>query len=283
MKKKIIKTLLLIFLTLAVFKPLVIAQEATDSAISDDDVKEKIKEKLEEVIDKSLDDVKGAIEERIIKKYYGYTGDVKSVTDSTIVIASPAGDKEVEVASQAALLKVMSGEGKSTIELADIETGDFVLVIGLKKDGDLLLGKRVIISDSPTSPTERKILNGKVKEIDDQKISFGSNGDKNTITISKNTVLKVNGKEKPLVDDIQIGDFLYSVVTLDEDGDIDEVKQVLILPGEANPAAEENEVEASPDTENEDSDAEEESNAEDDESADSNTEEDKEETSTEDE
>jgi hypothetical protein len=56
----------------------------------------------------------------------------------------------------------------------------------------------------------------------------------------------VVGINKPSVDDIQIGDQLITIVTLDKNDKIDLVKTILVVPGKANPAAVENEIEATP-------------------------------------
>jgi hypothetical protein len=241
MKKTILNLLIIFCLCLFLAKPLS-AQEATDSAVSDE-VKQKIKQKLEEVVDKTLENVKGVIKENVSQKIYGYTGNVIDINDSVLTLKSGVVEKKVEIASEAAILKVITGEGRSSIKADEIEENDFVLAMGNMKEENLLLGRRLIISEQPAPAPLRKVLSGKVQEIDGSRLTFSTDEDEQQIEVGKNTVLKVNGLEDPDVEDIIIGDLIYVIAQYDEDNKLDRIKSVLVMPGKANPAAEENEME----------------------------------------
>ena len=63
------------------------------------------------------------------------------------------------------------------------------------------------------------------------------------ITYSSNiTELEIQGAEASSLEDILVDDDIAVVYTT-EDGEIDAVKKILVIPGEANPESEENVVE----------------------------------------
>lgn len=217
---------------------------SAEETVSEEEVKEKMKERLEKVVD--LDKVKGIIEEEKAKKIYAYAGKIKSINNHNLTIETVFGNKQVEVSTQAAILKIESKKGRTTIEFEDLEIDQFTISMGPRGEKEVLMGKRLIVISEPSLALKRKVLAGKVIEIDDKKVTFQINGESETIVISSKTDLKIVGIEDPAVEDIQIGDQIISIVTLDEDDQIDLVKAVLVRPGEANPAAVENEIEATP-------------------------------------
>lgn len=219
---------------------------SAEETVSEEEVKEKIKERLEKVVDEGLDKVKGIIEEEKAKKIYAYAGKIKSINNHNLTIETIFGNKQVEVATQAAILKIGPKKGRTTIEFEDLEIDQFTISMGPRGEKEVLMGKRLIVISEPSLALERKVLTGKVIEIDDKKVTFQINGESETIVISSKTDLKIVGIEDPAIEDIQIGDQIISIVTLDEDDQIDLVKAVLVRPGEANPAAVENEIEATP-------------------------------------
>lgn len=247
---KILRVLIFIIIILLIssflnfsISSLTLAQGATESAISEEEVKEKIKERLEKVVNEGLDKIKGVIKEKKTEKIYAYVGKIKSINNHNLTIKTIFGDKQVEVASQAAILKVIPKKSKTTINLEDLELDQFVIAMGPKKEEGVLEGKRLIIAPQPSVSLKRKVLWGKVVEIDDKKVTFKTNEEQESIIIGSKTKLKIVGIEKPTIDDIQIGDHLSAIVTLDKKGQIGLTRVVLVIPGEANPAAAENEIE----------------------------------------
>ncbi len=250
-KKSFLIFILSIFMLFSAFNP-VLAQEDEDTDspspnISEDEVKEKIKERLEQVVGDKLEQVKGAIKKRAEEKLYALAGTVNKIEDNLLTLNTALGEQAVKVASQAAILRIENKQS-SDIEITDIEEDEFIIAMGTREEG-LLVGKRIIVSsDKPVPAEKRKLLFGKVTEVDDDKISFSSNGESElqTIEIGKKTKLIISGISKPEIEDIQVNDLLRAIVALDEDEQIDEVRTILIIPGATNPAAAENEVEATP-------------------------------------
>jgi hypothetical protein len=220
--------------------------ESTPSSISQEKVKEKIKERLEQVVDEKLEQVKGAIEKKAQEKLYAFAGNLKSIENRLLTLNTFFGDKQVEVATQAAILRYKD-RSSDEINIEDINKDEFIIAMGTKKD-DILLGKRIFVTTKLSPAEERKFLHGKVTEVDDSTISFSENGseDTKTIEIEKNTKLKIVGIDKPEIENIQVNDLLRAIVSLNEEGETLEVKTILIIPGETNPAAAENEIDATP-------------------------------------
>jgi len=145
--------------------------EATDANISEEDVKDKIKERLEEVVDKGLATVKGVMEEEKKSKLYAWVGTVESSSEEKISIEAADGLKEAKVASNAAIFKLIPGKSKKSIDAEDIEKGQFAIVMGPKEE-EVILAKRIITLDEAPIPVKREIISGKVKEVDESKAGF---------------------------------------------------------------------------------------------------------------
>lgn len=218
------------------------AVEATGSAVSDDDVKEKIKERLEKVVETGLDKVKGIIDQENKDKLFAWVGTIKSLNKTNLSIETINGIKEAEIATNAAIFKVATGKARKEIKSSDLQVGQYIINIGPKNENDVITGKRLLVMDEVPTVAKRDLVAGKVTEIDEEKVTVKKNGEALTLTIDKKVNLKINAIKKPVVDDIQIDDYLTAIVILDEKGEIKTVKTVLVIPGKTNPQAQENEV-----------------------------------------
>ena len=87
--------------------------------------------------------------------------------------------------------------------------------------------------DPPEAAVNRQLLSGQIQEIDGNKITVNNK----SFTLSSKTELIIQGVEKPSIDDLELKDNLYAIVTLDKNGDIDNINNLLVIPGENNPAA----------------------------------------------
>lgn len=224
----------------------VLAANATPSGIPQDQIKEKIKERLEKVVSEGLDKVKGIMEKNQPVKYYAFIGSIKTISESQLSVITPTGEKKVTVASDAAIIKVTAGKEKMNLKIKELEVDQYLIVIGLKKNDDELLGKRIIVTTQPTAAIKRKIVVGKVTEIDSKKVVIKTTNEELSLATDDKTSIKIIGLTKSNLDKVQIGDNLTAIVALDKEGNVDKVKAILIVPGKANPAAKENEIEGTP-------------------------------------
>lgn len=189
------------------------AQTATDSSVTT-----KIKERLEKTAEQGLDTIKEELTSQSLSpKKKAYVGLVKSVTDELITL---------EYKSQTYPVYI------------DVTTpakqDDFLLTLGFfYPDKNQFRAKKILVLDTPQPPLQRQLLSGQIQEIDGNKITVNNKA----LTISSKTELTVAGIEKPSIDDLELKDNLFAIVTLDKNGDIDQVKNVLVVPGKNNPAA----------------------------------------------
>ena len=246
-KKTIYINLILFIACLFIIHP-AIAKNAisTESAIPQEKVKQKIKEKLEEVIHQGLDKIKGAITQKENSKIYAYVGEIKTIEKEKISINTEFDLKQIKIASQATIFKITPQRQKIILKGKNLKPKQFIIAMGHRDANKVLNGSRIIITSKITSSDSRKVLAGKITEIDGKKITFKTSQEKQTINIDKKTKLKIDNLEKPTIDDCQIGDRIRAIVTLDKNQKVNNVKTVFIIPGETNPVATENEVEATP-------------------------------------
>lgn len=207
--KKIIFLILIIFLVLPV---LVFAQDATDSSVS-----EKIKERLEKTAEQGLTTIKEELtSQTTMPQKKAYVGLVKSITNDLITL---------EYKSQTYLV------------YTDVKTSakqnDHLLALGFfYPDKDQFHAKKILALKEPQPPLQRQLISGEIQEIDGNKITV----DNKTLVITSKTELLVESVENPTINNLELKDQLFAIITLDKNGDIDQIKNLLIIPGKNNPA-----------------------------------------------
>ncbi|MBU0619030.1 hypothetical protein KKD62_02215 [Patescibacteria group bacterium] len=222
MKKKISIFLLLFTLCSLLFTPFIQAQSPTPEA--SDEVKEKIKERLEENVDEDVDKVKSLVDDQtsqLVKR--GFPGKLKNITTDTLLIEIADEVKQASFSEETVFVK---SPGNNQLNPEDLAVGDFIIAMGFLNDTGVLESKRVVVTTEPKPAPARQLLWGKVKEIDNQTIVFNDH----EITLASSKNLKIKGIEEPEIEDINLEDKIYVIVTLDEDGEIDKVNQVLVIP-----------------------------------------------------
>ncbi|KKS79017.1 MAG: hypothetical protein UV54_C0044G0006 [Candidatus Beckwithbacteria bacterium GW2011_GWA2_43_10] len=187
--------------------------EATDSSVTT-----KIKERLEKTTEQGLNTIKEELTSQSLSpKKKAYVGLAKSVTDDLVTLEYKSQDYPVylDVKTQA-------------------EQGDYLLTLGFfYSDKNQFHAKKILVLDPPEAAVNRQLLSGQIQEIDGNKITVNNK----SFTLSSKTELIIQGVEKPSIDDLELKDNLYAIVTLDKNGDIDNINNLLVIPGENNPAA----------------------------------------------
>lgn len=239
MKIQIFKLLIILSFSFFLIRYPFLALSASPSPIPQEQVQEKIKERLEQAT-QNMDQVKQALQEK--KKIYGYSGNIKSVLDNSLTLTTIFGDKQANVATNAAIVKMISDKEKTPTKLADIKIGQFALILGYLENNNLLV-KRIVITAEPTVTIERKLIYGKITEVDDKKIGYKNDTTQGSVLIDTKSKFKIAGLDKPSIDDIQIGDTLICIVVKDKQ-DQDYLKTSLIIPGTTNPKSNNNAVNA---------------------------------------
>lgn len=244
-KIRIYKTL--IFLSLIsiplVFSKITLATTASPSAIPEEEIIDNIKERLEEVVDdkEKID----TISEDLTNKNYAWVGTISEISENNITIQTLEGKKQGTLTSETTILRLVKKKSEE-IKPEDLEIDEYIIAMGPKSTDNTITVKRLLAAEEPESIPEKKVIWGKVSEIDNKKITLKNNGESTTITISNKTTIKISETEEPTLEDIQLEDKLYAVVTLDENNAISQVDKILIIPGLINPQAKENEVGTTP-------------------------------------
>ena len=197
MNKKIIK-LLTIFFALSIFisflTNIVIAQdqEATPTAeVTNND--EKVQGIREEVQKK----VQGILEENKLGDKKGYSGPIINIKDLTLTLETNEGTKEVEIATDAAII----GQSGKDIKAEDLKKNLFVVAMGYINEQAQLEVSRLVVQEKPKS-SDKEVIRGEITDIStEEQILTVKNEKENlifTIEIDKDTDLSrrdENGKK----------------------------------------------------------------------------------------
>ena len=197
MNKKIIKLLTILFI-LSIFIPcltnIAIAQdqEATPTAkVTNSD--EKVQEIREEV-QKKVQDI---LEENKLGDKKGYSGPIISIEDLTLTLETNEGTKEVEIATDAAII----GQSGKDIKAEDLKKNLFVVAMGYVNEQAQLEVSRLVVQEKPKS-SDKEVIRGEITDIStEEQILTVKNEKENlifTIEIDKDTDLSrrdENGKK----------------------------------------------------------------------------------------
>ena len=234
MIKKIILTIALLMVTgLPVGRQVLptLAQEATDSA--NQSLTDKIKERLQDTAEQGLDTIKDALtESATAPRPKAYVGAVTAMTQNTITLQFK---NETLVVGFDEDTEIVQARGRVALDPEDLKVEDFLLAFGFVT-GDNVQLKAVEIQRiaKPASPTPRQLISGPISEIDGNRLTVSGK----TLTIGSRTDFTISGDPKGEIEDLTLNDYLFAIVTLDEDGDIDTVSAVLVKPGKDNPLSE---------------------------------------------
>jgi len=246
--KSLIKLLPLItFLCISFVVTTVYAQEeATDSAeTSKDEVRQKLKERLEKTVQGESEE--GAETATGKSKWYATFGTINEAALTTLTLeTSDKKSVQIQFNEDTELSLYQAGKGTRTIAPEDIETGWFAIAMGTEYASEnSLTAKRISFSiPSTIKPPEKKVVVGKISEIDDTTITI-SNGEKVTASIPKAYDLKVKGIEAAELEDVSINNKVISiiekVVVVNKKTDEEEitytVKSLYIVPNVNSPMA----------------------------------------------
>jgi len=238
--KKILIYLSIILISFSCISSRLFASESTSSAVSDEEVNEALKKRIEQEREKDFDKVKGAVEENLSSTLYGYFGIISKIENETYFLETSGQQeqKKTKIASSAAVFKITENQVKKEIDPQKIEATNFIITMGPKNADNIISGKRVIVLETPPATNPRKVISGTVKEVDEKQVKIENENQETKITIGTNTNIKIKDSEKKAVEDIQINDFLSAIVSENEET----VFAVFIVPGTANPQAEENQI-----------------------------------------
>jgi len=185
------KKILSITVLLAIFEfgllwqktPLVYGQDASSSAeeISSETTK-NLKDRIQRVVKEKEQEIKGVIED-LSKKKQGFIGEIERVSGETLSIKTVKNTRIIAIDETVTLLK-----NNKKIELKDIAVGDWLIVMGILED-DNLVAKRIIVSSESLRPKSYIVALGSISDISKSSLIFQSRSqsENQTLTLSKST------------------------------------------------------------------------------------------------
>lgn len=174
-------------------KPTYAQEEATPETSQENDVRNRVREKIE----------------NLLKKPRAVIGTLSEISDSTLEIKDRKGDlRMAATGDETVFVRVAKGK-RSEIEFKDLVLGDFIIAMGFKNGNDVLEAKRVITFDK--SPiTKRHAAYGVVQSNEEGTLTIKhpKTNEVWTVETSKGTTVtkKVEGKMQEVdVDEIEVG------------------------------------------------------------------------------
>lgn len=214
--------------------PVLAIEETTPSSFSTEKINEKIKERLEKTATESAQQSDNEEEKNQPEtgKYYAWVGTLKKVEKSSLFIETMQGEKKAENNEETTILQTSEKGKRTEVSLEELEEGNFIIAIGTL-EGETIMAKRVISTPPLQNSSQKKLVFGKVAEIEEEKITL-KNSEENTLSIGKDTSIRIKGVEKPKAGDIELEDKVYAVVVVEKEK-ITETKAIFVIPGKNNP------------------------------------------------
>lgn len=208
---------------------LAVEAEATESSIT-----EKLKERLQETAEVGINNIKDEVlNQSKTPKKKAFVGKITNIADTQLTLEYKAESFTINLKEDTNYIR---SKGSVKLDFEDLEKDDFILSLGFVKpdtDKSILDAQRVLVIDNPDSPDPRQFITGKVEEVDGNKVVI----DNKRLTISAKTNLDIKGIKDPESEDIELGDSFFAIVTLDQNGDINDTDNILVIPGKNNPAS----------------------------------------------
>ncbi|MGI5827496.1 MAG: hypothetical protein ACOX6V_00575 [Patescibacteria group bacterium] len=225
-------------------------EEATESAVSQDEVRQKLKERLEKTVQEDED---GAATSSS-STWRAYFGNVSEAALTTLSLTtSDKRDVQIKIAEDCELSFYKKGKGNSTLEAEKIETGWFAIAMGTEMTEGTLTAKRISFSETVTPTVKKKVLVGRISEIDDATLKLDTSPDI-TISIPKTYSIQIKGIQEAEIEDVSVNDKAVLIIEIETVKDkrgnettTYTLKSLYSIPSTSNPRAADNEVtEASP-------------------------------------
>jgi hypothetical protein len=178
------------------------ASKVAQTSTSSSETTQKLRERIEKIVEEKKDQIQGAIED-LSQQKRGFIGEVQRVTEETITVKNHKGTQIISVNEDMVILKA----GKS-IDVESIAVGDWLVVIGTIED-DVLVAKRILVSGETLRPRTHTVALGSVVERTAKELTvLTRKGETVTFTIATTTEYQDQDGEKAkateFVEDMQV-------------------------------------------------------------------------------
>jgi len=177
-----------------------------------------------------------------------YVGEVLKISNSTIVLKTRLGEKQIEVDDQTTFI----GTGRREIEFQDLEIGSFAIAMGYPEENGILKARRVVVIKKPKFPARIVAFGRVTDQSSEEKIITVKHPKKGTlwsveVTNQTRITKKIDGQLKKIkFEQITIGDRLVAVGVPDTEENFLTAKLIHIIPGSPAPATKPTPVSSSP-------------------------------------
>jgi len=209
--------------------------------VTEETITKSLKDKLEEVATDKIERVKSALSGK--SGLYAYVGLVSNVEENLITITTNKGEKRAEINDQSTIVFFEKGQAEKKIKPEEIEEDSYAIAMGEMKDNEIISIQRIMLSTKPTPPPEKKVVFGKIEEIDSKKVKI-KNSEELELNLPKNLNLEISSVGKPEIADVEIEDKTILVLKKTEDEDSYSLIAMFVIPGKNNPESEKNKLEA---------------------------------------
>ncbi|OGD62540.1 hypothetical protein A2160_05840 [Candidatus Beckwithbacteria bacterium RBG_13_42_9] len=226
--------------------PVAQAQDkASDSAnIDQETVKESVKQRLENSLDEKLQKVQNVLADTDPNTLFAYVGQVTNFDQkTTLTIKRADKQKTINFDTNTTLLLTDKAGRSKEIKADKINTDYYLLAMGKADQNGMMQAQRIVFyEESPLSTVERRVVFGKISEIDNKKIVLKNHSDL-SLTLDKKTKLVISGVKEPDATNLAVGD--KAVVVLQKSENTEILKAIFVWPGSSNPEATDNQINAS--------------------------------------
>lgn len=181
---------------------------SASSALAQEDVTENLKKRLQDSLLASSSPTPDPL-----LTLRSYVGTVKDVIGTTLVIDDKDGKKDVKITDAATIVR---SPGNTVIKAANINIGDSIIAIGTPETDEILLGKRLIVSSSPITASNKISSVGTIKSITKAILTLTVNNSDQVLDLTSKTIFKSPAGTIELAD-LTVGDTVIYTATLDDE------------------------------------------------------------------
>lgn len=157
---------------------------------------QKLRERIEKIIEEKRDQIKGVIDDRSDKKR-GFVGEIQRISSESLSIKNTKGTQIVPLTAEVIITK----KG-SPIEIDSIAVGDWAVVLGTWEN-DTIHVERIMISSTSLRPKTQVVLLGSITQIQKTTmvVTDRATQAQRTFQVTKNTkYLDIDGNKHELKD-----------------------------------------------------------------------------------
>ena len=147
-------------------------------------------------------------------EYRALIGVIKDVIQKTLIVETKDGKKQVTIGDDATIVR---SPGNATIKQDSVRIDDYVIAMGTIKEDDVLSGRRVIVSTSPLTTTQKKTGYGQVTDIKGKVLTLSFEDQEIALTSDADTIIKSKDSSSLSLTDIPMNSRIIYTAEVSKD------------------------------------------------------------------